>query len=123
MNSSITRRNALKRLGMSVVAGLAGTGAQGPRLALAADATTPGAPQRRGKKIIVAGGGIAGLCAAYELTKLGHDVTVLRRRPAPAVTCARFTIRCPTVCMLTLAPNNALRPVMSFIASTPENSD
>jgi monoamine oxidase len=29
------------------------------------------------KKIIVGGGGIAGLCCAYELMKKGHDVTVL----------------------------------------------
>ena len=29
------------------------------------------------KKIIVAGGGIAGLCTGYELMKRGHDVTVL----------------------------------------------
>ena len=30
-----------------------------------------------GKKIIVAGAGITGLCCAYELMKAGHDVTVL----------------------------------------------
>jgi monoamine oxidase len=30
-----------------------------------------------GKKIIVAGAGITGLCCAYELLKSGHDVTVL----------------------------------------------
>jgi monoamine oxidase len=29
------------------------------------------------KTVIVAGGGIAGLCCAYELTRRGHDVTVL----------------------------------------------
>ena len=29
------------------------------------------------KKIVVGGAGIAGLCVAYELMKLGHDVTVL----------------------------------------------
>ena len=29
------------------------------------------------KKVIIAGGGIAGLCCAYELMKRGHDVTVL----------------------------------------------
>lgn len=29
------------------------------------------------KSVVVAGGGIAGLCCAYELTRRGHDVTVL----------------------------------------------
>lgn len=32
---------------------------------------------RVSKKVIVAGAGIAGLCCAYELTKLGHEVVVL----------------------------------------------
>ncbi|MGB8705000.1 MAG: FAD-dependent oxidoreductase, partial [Gillisia sp.] len=29
------------------------------------------------KKVIVGGAGISGLCCAYELMKLGHEVTVL----------------------------------------------
>ncbi len=33
--------------------------------------------QSSGKSVVVAGAGIAGLCCAYELVKLGHDVTVL----------------------------------------------
>lgn len=41
--------------------------------------------ERRGaaKKIIVIGAGLAGLSAAYELTKAGHDVTVLEARTRP----------------------------------------
>ena len=35
------------------------------------------------KKVLVLGAGMAGLVAAYELTKLGHDVTVLEARMRP----------------------------------------
>ncbi len=35
------------------------------------------AQTRRPKKVMVAGGGIGGLCSAYELLKRGHEVTVL----------------------------------------------
>jgi monoamine oxidase len=46
---------------------------------LLADVTHPVArcPSRTPKRVIVGGGGLAGLCCAYELMKRGHDVTVL----------------------------------------------
>ncbi len=82
-HSTMTRRDALKRLGVSAVAGLAAGSVPCPPFALAAD--QPGAPatQRRGKRVIVAGGGIGGLCVAYELMKLGHNVTVLEAAGCP----------------------------------------
>jgi monoamine oxidase len=41
--------------------------------------------QRRGsaKKVIIIGAGLAGLSAAYELTRVGHDLTVLEARTRP----------------------------------------
>ena len=35
------------------------------------------------KKVLILGAGMAGLVAGYELTKLGHDVTVLEARTRP----------------------------------------
>jgi monoamine oxidase len=35
------------------------------------------------RKIIIVGGGMAGLSAGYELTQLGHDVTILEARTRP----------------------------------------
>jgi len=56
-------------------------------------AAGPAAGRRATKRVIVVGAGIAGLCAAYELSALGHDVTMLeaQNRPGGRV----HTVRAP----------------------------
>jgi monoamine oxidase len=64
---------------------IAGTGAAiAPQLLLAQPAVSRGIKTNNtiaggsgGKKVIVAGAGITGLCCAYELVKAGHEVVVL----------------------------------------------
>src|SRR5215216_1701393 len=70
---AITRRQFLRRSAIAVAgAGLNSTGAFG--------AIILRGPAR---KVVILGAGMAGLVAAYELSKLGHDVTVLEARTRP----------------------------------------
>jgi monoamine oxidase len=76
-----TRREFLRRAGWSLSALAAW-----PRLAPAAplpEAAPPPPPPRRPLVVVVVGAGLAGLAAAYELTALGHAVTVLEARDRP----------------------------------------
>ena len=66
----INRRQFLKRSALT---------AAGLTLSRSAFAFAGVAPQ----KIIIIGAGMAGLSAAYELTQLGHDVTILEARARP----------------------------------------
>src|ERR1700684_1783662 len=59
---NFTRRAVLKTSGLALLASQ-----------VAAKALPPRGPAH----VIVAGGGIGGLCCAYELMERGHDVTVL----------------------------------------------
>lgn len=71
--SRINRRQFIKR------SALAGAG-----LALARSNAFGGIIVRpAGKKILIIGAGMAGLVAGYELTQLGHDVTILEARTRP----------------------------------------
>jgi len=75
---SWTRRDLLKLAGSATVAGLIGT--TGRTLAHAGDAP---ATAKRSRRVIVAGGGIGGLCCAFELMDRGHQVTVLEASGRP----------------------------------------
>src|SRR6185295_16978125 len=68
------RREILKLAGGALAGGLA----SGVSSAESQEAKGPApSPPRRTKRVIVAVGGIGGLCCAYELVRRGHDVTVL----------------------------------------------
>jgi NAD(P)-binding Rossmann-like domain len=73
----LSRRDTLRVAGVTITAGLLGSA-----MPLAADEAKPRPKQRR-KRVIVAGGGIGGLCCAFELMERGHDVTLLEASGRP----------------------------------------
>src|SRR5262249_4336767 len=77
-----TRRRFFEQLmavgGVSLA--MAGMGARGFGFASAQPAPPPLSGGRKAK-VVILGGGLAGLTSAYELGKAGYEVTVLEARP------------------------------------------
>ena len=73
---AITRRQFLRRSAFAV----ASAGLYQSRLSAAVRAVVVSGPA---KKVLILGAGMAGLVAGYELSKLGHDVTILEARTRP----------------------------------------
>jgi monoamine oxidase len=73
---TITRRQFLRRSAIAV----AGVGLVRPNLVGTAATILTRGPA---KKVVILGAGMAGLVAGYELTQLGHDVTILEARMRP----------------------------------------
>jgi monoamine oxidase len=93
---ALTRRRFLTRLGAAGGASMLYEAMTGLGL-LAAPAQTPFALSGRvkGTRVVILGGGLAGLTAAYELGKVGYDCRVLEARARPGGRV--FTIRRGTV--------------------------
>ena len=73
---AISRRQFLRRSAIAVAA----AGLNPSQLSGAVRTIVLSGPA---KKVLILGAGMAGLVAAHELSKLGHDVTVLEARPRP----------------------------------------
>ncbi len=90
----MTRRDLINRIGLAGGFGAAFVTMQGLGLISTATAAVPldlPAGAGKGIKVVILGGGIAGLSAAYELGKAGYDCTILEARDR--VGGRNFTVR------------------------------
>lgn len=80
--SPLTRRGLIERLGLIGGAGLMMAGMQAFGYGIASAQTAPPAlpGSGGGKKILILGGGLAGLTSAYELSQAGYEVQVIEAR-------------------------------------------
>jgi monoamine oxidase len=78
----VTRRNFLTTVGLLTGAALPGMQAFGlmKEIAPLSNMPTTGLEAAKALKVIILGGGLAGMSSAYELTKLGYDCTILEAR-------------------------------------------
>lgn len=91
----MTSRTPTRREFISRIAGHSGS-AYAVMLGLGLLERAPSRPLRvsgsaQGKRVVILGAGLAGLCAAYELRKLGYDCIILEARARPGGRC--WTVR------------------------------
>jgi NADPH-dependent 2,4-dienoyl-CoA reductase/sulfur reductase-like enzyme len=104
----VSRRAALKIAGSAAAAAVVTPRASSTASGAAEASQEPvRTSSGRTKRVIVAGGGIAGLSCAYELMKRGHDVTVLEAAGHTGGHVRTFRDPSPTACMWTAGPSTS----------------
>lgn len=86
MRTAMNRREFLRNTALAAAALSAPAASGGPAQAQApASAPAPQPLERKGppQKVLILGAGLAGLCAGYELSRAGHDVTIVEARTRP----------------------------------------
>ena len=111
---SLTRRQFLTRVAAAGSVSLAYEAMTGLGLLAAPAQQTPFELSGRvsGVRVVILGGGLAGMTAAYELGKVGYDCRVLEARARPAAACS------PCAAARSAKRTARARPPPSMTAST-----